>query len=311
MAVINTGLIEKGLKSDFFHALSNATTHYGKLATRVPSTTKTEQYAWLGQVPTVREWTGGRHLKGLNSESYDVTNLKYEATIAVDRDEIDDDQTGQIRLRINELAERAAQHKDYLIEQLLLNGGASGFNSYDGVTFFNSAHVTNDSGDQSNDLTYAAADGTTPTVAEFRQAVKQAIAKMASYKDDQGQSMRIDPGTGLVIVTPPAMWFTALDAMSLAVASTADDPLARNILQKVAEVIMMPGLESSPAAFYLCKINAAVRPFIFQDRMPIEFASLAERSESEFRYEQYLYGVRARYAMTYGYWQYCIRTNFT
>jgi phage major head subunit gpT-like protein len=65
--------------------------------------------------------------------------LKYESTLEVDRDEISDDKTGQIRMRIGELAARAATHKDYLISQLLINGETAGYHSYDGVPFFDDA----------------------------------------------------------------------------------------------------------------------------------------------------------------------------
>ena len=62
---------------------------------------------------------------------------------------------------------------------------------------------------------------------------------------------------------------------------------------------------------YLLKTNGVVRPFIFQDREPLEFGSLAEESEEGFKREKLLFGVRARYRMTYGYWQYAVRTTFT
>jgi len=81
----------------------------------------------------------------LGNESYSIENLKYESTLEVDRDEVADDQTGQIRIRIAELAERAASHKDFLLSQLLINGETAGFNSYDGVSFFNDAHVSGSS----------------------------------------------------------------------------------------------------------------------------------------------------------------------
>ncbi len=118
MAVVQTGLLTKGLRSEFFDRFGATPTHYQDLATRIVSTSDSENYRWLGTVPAMREWGTGRLAKGLRSESYSVENLKYEATIEVDRDEIADDQTGQIRPRIGELAQRAATHKDYLISQL-------------------------------------------------------------------------------------------------------------------------------------------------------------------------------------------------
>ena len=127
MAIINTGLLTRGLRSEFFNRFDATTTYFQDLATRIQSNSDSETYKWLGSVPSMREWGTGRVTKGLRTESYSVENLKYEATLEVDRDEIADDKTGQIRIRIAELAERGATHKDYLIAQLLLNGEAAGF----------------------------------------------------------------------------------------------------------------------------------------------------------------------------------------
>ena len=304
MAVINTGLLTKGLKSEFFNRFEGTQTHFQDLATRIPSTSDSETYRWLGTVPQVREWGTGRVTQGLRTETYSVENLKYEATIEVDRDEIADDQTGQIRLRVGELAGRAATHKDFLIGQLLINGATSGFNSYDAVTFFNDAHVSGSSGSQDNDLTFTAVATSDPTVVEFKGALKQAIAQMLAFKDDQGQPMMIS-ASELVCVVPPTMFFTALEAINASMISSTS-----NVLEGAARVIAFPWLTTA-TTWYLLKADGVIRPFIFQDREPIEFNALAEGSEEAFKREKFLYGVRARYRLTYGYWQFAVRTVFT
>lgn len=303
MAVINTGLLTKGLRSEFFNRFGATRTHFGELATRIVSTSDHETYRWLGTVPKLREWGSGRLTQGLRSESYSVSNLKYEATIEVDRDEIADDQTGQIRLRVAELAQRAATHKDYLIAQLLIGGETSGNNSYDGVSFFNGAHASGESGSQDNLLTASAQVEDAPTVSEFKEALKAAIGAMLSFKDDQGEPMLIDT-TGLVCVVPPTMLFTATEAINSTVVDNTSNALAG-----IAKVVSMPWL-TDLSKWYLLKTDGVVRPFIFQDREPIEFSALSEDSEEAFRREKFLYGVRARYRMTYGYWQYAVRTDF-
>src|SRR5262245_36393325 len=118
MAIINTGLLTKGLRSEFFNRFESATTHFQDLATRIVSNSDSETYKWLGSLPRMREWGTGRLARGLGGESYSIENLKYESTLEVDRDEIADDKTGQIRIRVGEMAARAATHKDYLISQL-------------------------------------------------------------------------------------------------------------------------------------------------------------------------------------------------
>ncbi len=303
MAIINTGLLTKGLRSEFFNRFENTQTHYSELSTRVTSNADRETYRWLGTVPQVREWGTGRLAKGLRAESYSIENLKYEATLEVDRDEISDDQTGQIRLRVSELAQRAATHKDFLIAQLLIAGETAGNDSYDGVSFFNTDHESGESGAQSNLLTFDAASADAPTVAEFKAALKQAISRMLAYRDDQGEPMMLSAG-GLVCVVPPTMLFTATEALNATVIGDTT-----NIMKGIARVVSMPWLADA-SKWYLIKTDGVVRPFIFQDREPIEFNAMTENSDEGFRREKFLFGVRARYRMAYGYWQYAVRTDF-
>jgi phage major head subunit gpT-like protein len=303
MAVINTGLLTKGLRSEFFQRLESVPVFYRDLATRIVSNADRESYKWLGTVPRVREWGTGRLAQGLRTESYSVENLKYEATIEVDRDEISDDQTGQIRLRVGELAQRAATHKDYLLAQLLIDGATSGHNSYDGVSFFNATHVSGDSGNQNNLLTSPTAALDEPTVVEFKSAMKTAIAAMLAFKDDQGEPALIS-ASGLVCVVPPTLLFTATEAIN----STVVDNTS-NALRGIARVVALPWL-TDLSTWYLLKTDGVIRPLIFQDREPVEFNALAEDSDEGFRREKFLFGVRARYRMTYGYWQHAVRMTF-
>lgn len=304
MAVINTGLLTKGLRSEFFNRFEATTSHYQDLATRVVSNSDRETYRWLGTVPRIREWGAGRLAQGLRTESYSIENLKYEATIEVDRDEISDDQTGQIRLRVAELAQRAATHKDYLISQLLVNGETAGNNSYDGVSFFNANHASGGSGNQSNLLAYDAASADAPTVSEFKEAIKAAIGAMLGFKDDQGEPLLIS-ASSLACVVPATMLFTATEAINATVVGNV-----QNVLQGIARVIALPWLTDA-SKWYLLKTDGVVRPFIFQDREPVEFNALTEDSDEGFRREKCLFGVRARYRLAYGYWQYAVRVDFT
>ncbi len=303
MAVINTGLLTRGLRSEFFHRFEATPVYYRDLSTRIASNSDSETYRWLGTVPQMREWGTGRLARGLRTESYSVENLKYEATIEVDRDEIADDQTGQIRLRIGELAQRAATHKDYLLAQLLANGESAGFLGYDGVPFFSASHVSGTSGTQDNTLNHDVVTPTTPTIDEFKSALKLATARMLAFKDDQGQPMPIG-ATGLVCVVPPGLYFTALETINATVIGGTT-----NVLEGVARVLSLPWLTNG-TKWYLLKTDGIVRPIIFQDREPVEFGALAEAGEDGFKREKFLFGVRARYRMAYGYWQYALRVAF-
>jgi len=306
MAIVGTKLSTPGLKANFFKKLGEVgkTTHYEELTTRIVSTTKKETYAFLGSVPQVREWGTGRKARGLYEESYDIKNLKYEATLEVDRDEVDDDQVGQIMVRVNELAERAARHKDYLIGELLKNGHSAGYHSYDGVPFFGATHESGLSGVQDNDLAPSAVSATAPTAAEFRTALGTAIATLLAFVDDQAEPMSMS-AAGLACIVPPSMLITASEALATTVATGG-----QNVLSGAAKLIALPWLTTA-TTWYLLKTDVSVRPFIFQDRKQIEFTALTENSETGFLRDVFLYGVRARYCVTYGYWQYAVRNVFT
>ncbi len=110
--------------------------------------------------------------------------------------------------------------------------------------------------------------------------------------------------SSLVCVVPSSMLFTAREAL----ASTVVDGEA-NALVGIARVISFPWL-SDLSKWYLLKTDGVIRSFIFQDREPIEFNALTEDSDEGFRREKFLFGVRARYRMAYGYWQFAVRTDF-
>jgi phosphosulfolactate phosphohydrolase-like enzyme len=144
----------------------------------------------------MREWGTGRLARGMYAESYDISDMKYEITLEVDREEIEDDQTDQIKIRIREMADRAATHKDVLLGQLLANGASAGYLAYDGQIFFSNAHVSGKSGTQDNTLAPAAVDKDDPTTAEFRKSIGSAIARLLTLKDDQGEVMSLGRSRG-------------------------------------------------------------------------------------------------------------------
>ncbi len=305
MAIKDTGLSTPGIRANFFERFNevNKQTWWEQFTTRLPSKTKKETYKFLGSVPPMRERGTGRVARGVFAESYDIEDIRYELTLEVDREDIEDDQTGQIRIRINEMAQRAAQHKDSALADLLKNGATAGFNSYDGVSFFNASHSSGKSGNQDNTLAPSATDKDAPTTAEFRTALGSAIARLLGFLDDQGEPMSFG-ATGLVVVIPPSMLITASEAINATlVASTT------NILSGAARIVAFPRLTATDT-FYILKTDVAVRPFIFQDRKPIEFVAREQNSDEAFLRDKFLYGVRARYRITYGYWQYALKLTF-
>jgi len=127
---------------------------------------------------------------------------------------------------------------------------------------------------------------------------------MLSFKDDQGQPMAMS-AAAMVCVVPTQMYLTALEAVNATLIDSTS-----NVLRGAARVISFPWL-TSMRHWFLLKTDGVVRPFIFQDREPVEFTALTEESDEGFRREKFLYGTRARYRLAYGYWQHAVSTEFS
>lgn len=148
--IINQSSIDslfKGYSASFKQGFDGAETQYRKVAMVVPSSTRENLYAWLGQFPKVREWIGDRFVNNLSVNSYAVVNRDFENTVSVDRNDIQDDQFGVYGPMMEEMGKSAAELPDELIFGLVKAGFAA--RCYDGQNFFDTDHpVINEIGFQ-------------------------------------------------------------------------------------------------------------------------------------------------------------------
>ena len=91
----------------------------------VTSDQESETYKWLGMAPAMREWVGGRVAKGFRDNGITIVNKTFEATLEVLLDEIRRDKTGQVMVRVRELAGRTNAHWAKLLSTLIIAGEAA------------------------------------------------------------------------------------------------------------------------------------------------------------------------------------------
>ena len=127
-----------GFKTTFNGAFTGVTPVWNRVAMDVPSTTSQEIYAWLGQIPGFREWIGDRVIQNLKQHDYTVKNKKFESTIGVSRDHIEDDTYGVFTPLVSEMGRLSAVHPDELVFGLAKQGFTS--RCYDGQYFFDTDH---------------------------------------------------------------------------------------------------------------------------------------------------------------------------
>lgn len=125
-------------KAAFAGGLGQAKSQYNLIATTVPSTTATEEYGWLGKFPGMREWLGDRVVHGAATHGYSIKNKKFEMTVGVPRESIDDDQYGVYTPMMTEMGSAAGAHPDELVFGLISAGPST--LCYDGQNFFDTDH---------------------------------------------------------------------------------------------------------------------------------------------------------------------------
>ncbi len=111
---------------------------YKRFAYDAPSTGRQEIYPMLSGLSGLREWVGDRVVKSLGLSTFTIANKTFEETIAVKREDIEDDRFGMLTPAAQEMARNAANLPDLLIAALMKAGHTT--LTYDGHNFFDTAH---------------------------------------------------------------------------------------------------------------------------------------------------------------------------
>jgi phage major head subunit gpT-like protein len=270
---------------------------------------ESETYKWLGMSPQLREWIGGRNAKGFRDQGLTITNKKYEGTVEINVDDLRRDKTGQILLRIRELADRTNAHWAKLLSTLIENGEST--NCYDGQFYFDTDHSEDDSGSQSNDITYDSSSTTIPTAAEFERAVLDAVATIIGFKDNRGEPM--NEGANMFRVMVPTS-FMAAAAAALRNPVIVDASGSRtNTLTNLGGFTFALDVNSRltwTTKFATFRADGNAKPLIRQEEKPVQLKAKAEGSELEFDEDKHQYGVDTNRNVGYGFWQHACLTTF-
>ncbi len=136
--------LQVGFKKNFQDAFSavRPDSDFTRVATVITSTSKSETYGWLGKFPKMREWIGDRVIKDMEAHGYSIVNKDFEATVDVDRNDIEDDNLGIYAPLFQEMGHSAGQQPDDLTFSLLKAGGTEV--CFDGQYFFDTDHPSFD-----------------------------------------------------------------------------------------------------------------------------------------------------------------------
>jgi len=280
------------LKTTFNNAFGAAPSVWKKIAMKVPSTTGQNDYAWLSKFPMMQKWIGDKNVKALEASKYTIKNDDSEATVEVDRNDVDDDNLGIYGPQAQMAGESAAQLPDEIV--MALANSAFTAECFDGQFFCDTDHVVAKAS-VSNKGAVALSVATQAAAIASYGAARTAMRK---FKDDEGRPLNITPN---VLLVPPALEHIAL---ALVNNDRLDDGKA-NPFKGTAEVVVDARL-TSDTAWFLLDTTKAIKPFIYQERKAPVFVEQTDmNSDNVFMRKKFRYGAEARAAGGYGFWQLC------
>ncbi len=286
------------LKSTFNKAFSEAPSVWEKIAMKVPSTGTQTDYAWIENFPKMRKWIGDKVVKALKAGKYVLVNEDFEATVAVKRSHIEDDNLGIYAPQAQNAGFSAKQWPDELIFDKV--NGAFTMECFDEQYFCDTDHPVIDpstgvAASVSNKGTAALSCATDALAKASYGAARTAMKK---FKDDEGRPLNINPN---VLLVPPALEDTARALLN-------NDRLEDgkpNPYKGTAELVVDARL-TSDTAWFLLDTTKPVRPFIYQPRKePVFVQQTTQENDDVFMRGEFKFGCEARGAAGYGFWQLC------
>lgn len=284
MALINTAQLQSmshGFSKIFTNQLKEHKGDFEKVATVVVANSATVDYAWLGDFPKMNEWVGDRQLKDLAAYTYRITKKKFESTIEVDRDDIECDNLGVVKPRIQQMAIEAAAHYDELLFTLL----EANDDAYDGKKFFAADHkIANQNFSNIGTKALSSAE------------LLKARAEMRGLVSDQGRPLRIVPN---LLVVPPELEGVAINILKKDFLAGGES----NVTKGIVDLLVCDFL-TDPKAWYLMDTTKPLKPLILQKYREIKLVSMdKEDDENVFMRDKFRYGVSAQHNAGYGLWQ--------
>jgi phage major head subunit gpT-like protein len=301
------GMYYEALQADSGAAWIDAVSNY------FTSDQSSEEYYWIGMPPALREWIGGRNAKGFTENGIEISNKHFEATIEILLRDLRRDKSGQLRVRMNELAERGNTHFAKLLSTLIVNGPSA--LCYDGQYFFDTDHSEGNSGSQSNKINVDISglpvqvhgSVTAPSPEEAQQAVLASISQMFGFVDDQGEPLN-ETAKSFLVMVPVGLSESFRAGLSMSrIGNAASQAIEDwNITLGVNPRLTAAGWTDKFVTF---RTDGSVKPLIRQEETEPSIKMKDEDSEFAFDNDAIQVGIDTWRNVGYGRWQGAVHTT--
>lgn len=298
-----------GVRGEFFLRLAAATLQSWINGSTMlfGSDSAVETYPWLGQSPAMREMIGGKIAKGIQDQQITIANKEFEATLELADRDFRRDKTGQVVIRISELAGRTVSHWSKLLSDLIETGEAA--LAYDGQFFFDTDHSEGDSGTQDNDITTDISalpaaqhgDTTNPSAEEAQLSMLKSIKQLLSFKDNQGEPMNEEIKDFTVLV--PMAYFPPF--LSGATMNTLEGGKKNILTESAYNVTVVPSARSTWTDKFATFVNGGdgTKALIRQEEVAVQFEHLGKDSDNYFHNRTHQWSVYTSRNVGFGMWQ--------
>ncbi len=282
-------------RTGFLTALAVPDMPWTRIANTLNMDAKSIDLVDLGAAPMPTQSKGGLQVQDFIERNIQVKPVDWEIVVFISYNAVKDDQTGNLENRVKAAGENFQIHLNNRVFAALDAGDGTTYGvCYDGLSFFNDAHV--DKGahyttGQDNKFALAlSAAGS--TLANF-DVVNIASQK---YRDDQGEFVNF---VGNLLAAPPDLEFYA--------AQVCNNPTSADTANRVAnpfsgrkQYITSPQLAST--AWFLIDESRTTKPFIVAMR---EQPSLQDAWFDPLAADggRYYFKFYARYEVYYGDWR--------
>lgn len=305
--IINGSVISNifiNLKTTFNKAFDGAPIIWEKIAMKVPSTGSQNDYAWLENFPKMRRWVGDKVMKALKAGKYVLVNEDFEATVSVKRNHIEDDNLGIYAPQAQNAGFSAKQWPDEMVMEKV--NGAFTTKCFDDQYFCDTDHpvVNPDTGKPASVSNKGTVALSCATLAAAQASFGAARTAMKKFKDDEGRPLNITPN---VLLVPPA-----LEDVANVLANNERLEDGKQNPYKGTFTVVCDARLTSDTAWFLLDTTKPVKPFIFQERKSASFVQQTDMNADDvFKRGEFNFGVEARGAAGYGFWQLCYGSTGT
>ena len=125
ISAANLTALFTGFDVVFQRGFEKPPSYYEQITSVVRSASRQTTYPWLGRTTKFREWLGDRVIQALETHTYTIVNRNFEDTVAIDRNDIEDDTYGAYEPVIEQLGWDTKVHPDMLLFAMIKDAVAT------------------------------------------------------------------------------------------------------------------------------------------------------------------------------------------